>query len=78
MPPHVRIDRYALTAAHNLDTGELYDLERDHGEVTNRRDAKAEMLARLCARMAGTIDPLPPVAGGMLMNHLISEDFSCN
>lgn len=66
---HLRTERYALTAAHSLNTGELYDLERDPGEVENRWDdpaytvIKAELLARLCARMAETIDPLPAVEG---------------
>ena len=66
---HLRNDHYALTAAHNLDTGELYDLRQDPGEVENRwddpdyRDIKTGLLARLTARMAGTIDPLPPVEG---------------
>jgi len=66
---HLRTEQYALTAAHNLETGELYDLMRDPGEVENRWDApayleiKAELLARLCARMAETIDPLPAVEG---------------
>lgn len=63
---HLRTDRYALTVAHNLDTGELYDLEDDPGEVVNLWDhadsqvLKTELLMRLCARMAATIDPLPP------------------
>lgn len=64
---HLRNDHYALTVAHNLDTGELYDLKSDTGEVVNRWDdanyqaIKTELLVRLCARMAQTIDPLPPV-----------------
>jgi len=52
--------------AHHLATGELYDLERDPGEIVNLwdrpeyREVKAELLVRLCGRMAETIDPLPP------------------
>jgi len=50
---------------HRRDTGELYDLQADAGEVVNRWNepayaaVQAEMLARLADRMAGTIDPLP-------------------
>ncbi|OPZ84095.1 MAG: Arylsulfatase [bacterium ADurb.Bin429] len=66
---HLRTAEYALTVAHNLGTGELYDLDDDPGEVVNRWDdpnytrAKAELLTRLCDRMSATIDPLPPVEG---------------
>ena len=62
----VRDRRYALTAVHNLDAGELYDLENDPREKHNRWDdpeyvtIKARMLKKLCDRMAETIDPLPP------------------
>jgi arylsulfatase len=63
---HLRSDHYALTVAHNLSTGELYDLQEDPGEVTNLwnqpqvRDLQSELLVRLSTRMAETIDPLPP------------------
>lgn len=57
--------RYKLVAFHGLDTGELYDLEQDPNETTNRWDdpeydsVKVKMLKRLCDRMAWTVDPLP-------------------
>lgn len=66
---HLRTDRYALTVAHNLHTGELYDLRADPGEVRNlwnspqHEPVKIELLVRLTNRMAGTIDPLPPTEG---------------
>ena len=62
----VRTRRYKLTVAHGLDEGELYDLERDPDETNNlwydpeSLSVKAEMLKRLCDRMAWTLDPLPP------------------
>jgi choline-sulfatase len=61
----VRDDRYKLVRAHNLDSGELYDLSADPGETRNRwndpdyQDVKREMLAKLSDRMAETVDPLP-------------------
>jgi arylsulfatase len=61
----VRTEKYKLAVAHNQDTGELYDLERDPGEHTNLWDdasyagIKTDMLVRLCNRMAYTVDPLP-------------------
>lgn len=67
---HIRDSRHSLTAAHNLNTGELYDLEKDPGETQNLWDSpeygsvKTELLFRLCARMADTIDPLPAVEAG--------------
>ncbi len=66
----VRTGRCALSRCHREDDGELYDLERDPGEQRNLwRDpealpARAQMLALLCDRMAGTIDPLPPCLAG--------------
>jgi arylsulfatase len=66
---HLRNDRYALTVAHNLNTGELYDLQGDPGEVHNlwasaeHQAVKSEMLVRLTTRMADTRDPLPPCEG---------------
>jgi arylsulfatase A-like enzyme len=65
----VRTREYALTAVHNLDGGELYDLQADPGEVRNLwadrvyESIRADLLKRLCDRMAGTIDPLPPGEG---------------
>ncbi len=61
-----RDQQWALSCAHGRAEGELYDLQHDPGEVVNRWDdpayvtTKARMLKRLCDRMAGTIDPLPP------------------
>jgi len=61
----VRTQRYKLTVAHGLDEGELYDLKIDRNETRNLWDepeflaVKADMLKRLCDRMAWTVDPLP-------------------
>lgn len=61
----VRSERYKLVYTHSVDTGELYDLEADPGETINFWDdpaygtVKADMLVRLCNRMAHTVDPLP-------------------
>ncbi len=61
----VRTRRHKLTVAHGLDEGELYDLEEDPTETRNlwydheHLSLKADMLKRLCDRMAWTVDPLP-------------------
>jgi arylsulfatase len=61
----VRTAEYAISAAHGLDDGELYDLKADPIETHNRWSdpaylaTKAQMLKLLCDRMAATIDPLP-------------------
>ena len=61
-----RTDRYKITVDHTTDRGELYDLESDPSETHNLWDddrelsIKVDMLTRLCHRMAGTVDPLPP------------------
>jgi arylsulfatase A-like enzyme len=61
----VRTDRYKLVAVHGMDGGELYDLDKDPDETTNRwgdpayESAKLMLLKRLCDRMAWTADPLP-------------------
>jgi arylsulfatase A-like enzyme len=61
----LRTDRHKLVAMHRLETGELYDLDADPGETTNRWDdpayesVKADLLGRLATRMAETVDPLP-------------------
>jgi arylsulfatase A-like enzyme len=61
----VRTARYKLVRAHNLGTGELYDLEQDPRETVNRwndpalSNVKIDLLARLSDRMAYTVDPLP-------------------
>jgi arylsulfatase len=62
----VRTREHKLVRAHSDDSGELYDLVRDPGETHNRWDdldyasVKADLLQRLCDRMAETADPLPP------------------
>ena len=61
----VRTDRYKLTVAHGLNTGELYDLERDPAETHNlwadpgHAETRHNMMMRLADRMAWTADPLP-------------------
>lgn len=65
----VRTDQHKLVAVHGRDGGELYDLETDPTETHNlwsdagHQDVKAEMLERLCDRLAWTVDPLPPREG---------------
>jgi len=68
-PPYatmVRTRRHKLAVYHHSGEGELYDLETDPHETRNlwrnpaARDLKADMLLRLCDRMADTVDPLPP------------------
>jgi len=65
MATSIRTARAKMTVYHTLHSGELYDLEKDPGEVRNlwdspqARDIKEELSAKLIARMAGTIDPLP-------------------
>jgi choline-sulfatase len=61
----VRTREAKLVAFHGQEPGELYDLEKDPTETRNlwddpaRLPMKAEMLKRLCDRMAETVDPLP-------------------
>jgi arylsulfatase len=61
----VRTKQHKLTYYHGLKVGELYDLEKDTGEVTNlwtspnARDVKESMLVELAGRMTETVDPLP-------------------
>ncbi len=61
----VRTRTHKLVAMHGTEPGELYDLVADPGETRNLWDdssqvgVKAELLARLCDRMAWTVDPLP-------------------
>ncbi len=65
----VRTERHKLIAAHGHPVSELYDLQEDPGETRNlwnapsAADVKADMLVRLCDRMAQTADPLPPRTG---------------
>lgn len=69
--PHVHAtmlveERYKIVVYHNLQDGELYDLQKDPKEQVNMwrnpiyGDIKSAMLLRLCNRMAWTVDPLPP------------------
>lgn len=61
----VRTRRYKLTAAHAQDTGELYDLQADPGEHRNlwsdpaMLPVRAQLLQKLCDRLAFAADPLP-------------------
>ena len=61
----VRTSRHKLTVDHTNNTGELYDLAADPNESRNmwhkpsHTTLKAELLARMCNRMAWTVDPLP-------------------
>ncbi|MDQ8195582.1 sulfatase-like hydrolase/transferase [Coraliomargarita sp. SDUM461004] len=61
----LRSERYKIVAWHSLDNGELYDLKEDPDELINlwsspkHGSIKADMLNRLCRRMAWTVDPLP-------------------
>jgi arylsulfatase A-like enzyme len=65
----VRSEQYKLIRWHGLDEGELYDINEDPDETNNRyedpsyQDVRAQMLARLSDRMAGTIDPHPQRRG---------------
>jgi arylsulfatase A-like enzyme len=65
MAASVRTERYKLSYYQNLETGELYDLEKDPGEVENlwasarAKDVKEEMTEKLLKRMIQTVDPLP-------------------
>ena len=50
MAASVRTERHKLSYYHNLGTGELYDLQKDPGEVQNlwasasAKDVRAEMM----------------------------------
>ena len=61
----VRTEAHKLSVYHSIDTGELYDLERDPGEHNNlwsspnHRDVREQLLRKLTHRMADTVDPLP-------------------
>jgi arylsulfatase A-like enzyme len=65
----VRTDRHKLVNVHGRDEGELYDLERDPLERTNRWSdpdyaaVRSRLLVRLSDRMAETVDPLPERVG---------------
>lgn len=61
----VRTAQYKLSYYHNLGLGELYDLEKDPGEVHNlwtsssAKPARAELTEKLLGRMVETVDHLP-------------------
>jgi arylsulfatase A-like enzyme len=65
MAASVRTEQYKLSYYQNLNTGELYDLQKDPGEVHNlwtspgAKDIRAAMMEKLMARMIDTVDPLP-------------------
>jgi len=62
----IRTQRHKITVAHGINEGELYDLQEDPNETRNlwydpnSSALKADMLKRVCDRMAWTVDPLPP------------------
>ncbi|HTM47709.1 MAG TPA: sulfatase-like hydrolase/transferase [Bryobacteraceae bacterium] len=61
----VRTKTHKIVYYHGLETGELYDLEKDPGEFENlwtsarARDAREAMMMRLVGRMTETVDKLP-------------------
>jgi len=61
----LRNDRYKLVVLHGEQWGELYDMESDPTETNNLwndpdlQSTKADLVLRLCDRMAWTADPLP-------------------
>ena len=61
----VRMREHKLVVFHGLGEGELYDLRADPAETWNlwsepgMRDVKLDLYARLCDRMAWTVDPMP-------------------
>lgn len=66
--PHltmVRTRTHKLVVNHSESDGELYDLREDPHETYNlwadptSNEVRAELLLRLCNRMAWTVDPLP-------------------
>lgn len=65
MAASIRTARYKLSYYHNLGMGELYDLQKDPGEVKNlwasaqNKDIRQEMMEKLMGRMVETVDPLP-------------------
>ncbi len=66
----VRTADHKLVAHHGEPAGELYDLRADPNETRNLwnepgwAELKAQMLGRLCDRMAETVDPLPARLAG--------------
>lgn len=65
MAASVRTATHKVSYYANLDTGELYNLQKDPGEFNNLwgsaqyKDVQAELMHKLARRMIGTIDPLP-------------------
>jgi arylsulfatase A-like enzyme len=65
MAASVRTERYKLSYFQNFAAGELYDLQKDPGEVENlwgsaaAKDVRQEMMEQLTRRIIGTVDPLP-------------------
>jgi arylsulfatase A-like enzyme len=61
----IRTDRYKLALSHSDSDAELYDLDADPHEMTNRwndpalQSTKLELMRRMINRMAWTVDPLP-------------------
>ncbi|MFH1744161.1 MAG: sulfatase/phosphatase domain-containing protein, partial [bacterium] len=61
----IRNQKWRFTFYTGISTGELYDLESDPNEFTNRWDdpslqnTKSELMVELLNRVAGTRDPLP-------------------
>ncbi len=61
----IRTERYKLTYFQNLPAAELYDLQKDPGEVENlwaspgAKGVRQEMMEKLVARLIDTVDPLP-------------------
>ncbi|MBS1815061.1 MAG: sulfatase-like hydrolase/transferase [Acidobacteria bacterium] len=61
----VRTKKWKLSLYNNLNTGELYDLEKDPGEYNNLwntatlKGEQAQMMQLLASRMMGTVDPIP-------------------
>ena len=61
----IRTGRHKLSYYRHLQTGELYDLEKDPGEVenlwasSNAKGVRDEMMQKLMERMIDTVDPLP-------------------
>jgi arylsulfatase len=61
----IRTGRHKLSYYRHLQTGELYDLEKDPGEVenlwasSNAKGVCVEMMQKLMERMIDTVDPLP-------------------
>jgi arylsulfatase A-like enzyme len=66
----LRTDRHKVVVDHSHASGELYDLEADPGEFANlwqdpaAAQVRADLVLRVCNRMAWTVDPLPERRAG--------------